>query len=285
MGLIDELQADAVNNTVRVDHLLRKMKLATAKLRLGDLEHWVDQEINGYRSKVPEYRILYGQPAAWNPYNGWIPVQASGEWMELLSRAVIAQGIGGIADLIEQPTDGHLHLPMAPESVEIFNQVSNFQTAKLSVQLSRGHIVGILDRVRNMVLDWAIEMERRGVVGDGLSFSSAEQTNAKAAMTTINTYTIGNFAGILGNENKSGPINATQTVNEAAVFEALADVLQKGISDVQMRQMLLAAVQRMEQTRHSQTDFATAYGEFIAMAAAHMTIVAPFLPALASYLG
>jgi hypothetical protein len=283
-GLIEEIQRSALDHGEPVVSLLRKMKLASAKLKLGELERWVDQELNGYTSKVPEYRILYGQPAAWNPINGWIPVQASAQWMELLSRAVIAQGIGGIADMISRPTDGYLHLPLPPENVEIFNQVSNFQTAKLSVQLSRGHIVGILDRVRNMVLDWAIEMERQGVAGEGYSFNAEEKAQAREVMTTITIGSIGNLAGNLGTGNKSGNITSTTTINDASIFETLASAIATQVHNVNEQQRLMATVQRMEQAQTDKSAFAVAYGDFVSSAANHMSVVAPFLPALLPFL-
>jgi len=73
-GLIEEIQRDAIDRTVPVATLLRKVKLAAAKLKLPALEEWVESELNGYSGAVPDYRKAKGQPRAFNPYNGWIPI-------------------------------------------------------------------------------------------------------------------------------------------------------------------------------------------------------------------
>lgn len=53
---------------------------------------------------------------------------------------------------------------------------------------------GILDHVRNAVLDWALDLESRGIIGDGMSFSSKEKTTASQV-----TYQITNHIGSMQN--------------------------------------------------------------------------------------
>jgi len=47
-GLITEIQREAIDSTSSVSGLLRKVKLAAAKLKLDNLATWVDLELNGY---------------------------------------------------------------------------------------------------------------------------------------------------------------------------------------------------------------------------------------------
>jgi hypothetical protein len=61
-SMIEQIQRDAVDDRVPVSTLLRKMKLAAAKLGLGTIEDWVQSELNGYDGPVPEYRMVRGQP-------------------------------------------------------------------------------------------------------------------------------------------------------------------------------------------------------------------------------
>lgn len=210
-GIIEEIQRDALDSRVPIESLLRRVKLAAAKLQLGDLQGWVEQELNGYSGELPEYRKILGQPAAWNPYNGWIPVHGDESFMTIISDARVAQSIGSLRDLLEKNSDGPLHLPMPAGLVAQLNQVMNFQTPRMVLQISRGDIVSILDKVRNMVLDWAIEMERKGVLGHGMSFDAGEKAKAQAAMQTINIGSIGSMVGNLGIGNSSGDINVSHT--------------------------------------------------------------------------
>ncbi|MCE8000871.1 MAG: hypothetical protein HEP70_18625 [Rhodobiaceae bacterium] len=209
-GLIVEIQRSCLNESVPVESLLRRVKLAATKLKLGSLENWVDGELNGYAEDIPPHRVLHGQPAAWNPVRGWIPVQTdSATIADALGTAMVGQGIGGLRDLIESSDGGVYHFPIPPEIVIQLNKGMRFQTSKMVVQVPRGGIVGILDFVRNMVLDWTIEMERNGVIGEGFSFDAQEVENAKAVMTTFNIGKIDNFAGNMGTGNTAGDISLT----------------------------------------------------------------------------
>ncbi|MEJ6850168.1 hypothetical protein V3589_28685 [Sinorhizobium fredii] len=206
-GLIEEIQRDALNRDVPVDALLRKVKLAAAKLQLESLETWVEHELNGYDGELPNYRKITGQPAGWNPYNGWIPVYSGDErFMELISQAPVAQSVATLQDLIDNNSGRSLHYPLPPGMVASLNELMSFQTPRIVIQLGRGSIISILDTVRNMVLDWAIEMEKKGVLGDGMSFDPQEKIQAKQAMNTFHIGSIGNFVGNMGSGNTSGDI-------------------------------------------------------------------------------
>ena len=237
-GLIIEIQKACLDEAVPVESLLRRVKLAATKLKLGDLESWVDSELNGYSGELPPHRILHGQPAGWNPFHGWIPVQTNeASIAEALGTAMVGQGIGGLRDLISNSDGGLYHFPLPDELVIEMNKLMRVGTARMVVQVPRGGIVGILDFVRNKVLDWAIEMERNGVVGEGLSFDDQEVESAKTVMTTFNIGKIDNFAGNMGTGNSSGDIFLTAhdvtEIKETLVKlrEAVPDLVQAGASD------------------------------------------------------
>ena len=79
-SLIEQIQADAINREVPTSDLLRKVKLASAKLKLPKVEQWVDLELKGYKDdgQLPEYRITKGVLQAFNPYFGWKPIGGCG---------------------------------------------------------------------------------------------------------------------------------------------------------------------------------------------------------------
>lgn len=227
-SLIVEIQQAALDAKLPMESLLRRVKLAAAKLNLSALEEWVDSELNGYSETLPEYRILRGQPAAWNPYNGWIPISGgSPKVMEMISQARVGQAVAGLSDLVRSETSNELHYPLPPRQVSVLNDVLDFQTARIVIKLPRGAIVGILDAVRNRVLDWSIEMERQGVLGEGMTFNTHEREAARMAMNTYNIGSIGNFAGNLGAGNSSE--NITLKVNDVLEVRALIDQLASGV--------------------------------------------------------
>ncbi len=61
------------------------------------------------------------------------------------------------------------------------------------LHVNSASVPGILDRVKNIVLNWAIKLEQDGILGEGLSFSVKEK---EAAAST--SYHITNFYGPVG---------------------------------------------------------------------------------------
>jgi len=214
-GLIEEIQRDALDKSSSADTLLRKVKLAAAKLGLSDLESWVGLELTGYPDDLPPYRSVIAAPAAWNPFNGWIPIHSdSQEFMEAISTAEIRQSIASLQDLLDNNSSGVMNLPAAPEMINMLNKVSDHQSAKVVFQISRGHVVNIISTVRNMVLDWAIEMEKKGVLGTGMSFAPEEQSQAQQAMPSINIAHVGSIVGNIGTHNAIGDINIDSSTTQ-----------------------------------------------------------------------
>ncbi len=255
-GLIQEIQRDALDPNVPTDALLRRVKLAAAKLNLENLEKWVEQELNGYSGELPSYRKLFGQPAGWNPYNGWIPIYSSDpEFMSIISQAPISQSIASLRDLLDNHSGGSLHFPVAPSLVATLNEIMSARTARVVVQIGRSSIAGILDSVRNLVLDWAIEMERKGVLGQGMTFEPGERKQAQSAMTTFNIGNIGSFIGNMGNEASSGDIAvsvsvAGQIADIASKIKAAMPILvQEGADEEKLRGALDSIATELEKPK------------------------------------
>lgn len=212
-GLIEEIQRDALNLEVPSDTLLRRVKLAAAKLGLNNLESWVEHELNGYQGDLPPYRSILAAPVAWDVYHGWVPIHSnSASFLDLISTAEIRQSVASLEDLLDANTNGPLHLPMLPEQMTILNKMAQTQSPKGAWQVSRGHIVNIMSAVRNLTLDWAVEMEKQGVLGSGMSFEPEEKEQAQQAMTNINIHNYGSIVGNIGNENTTGDFAADVSV-------------------------------------------------------------------------
>src|SRR5690606_25216640 len=73
------------------------------------------------------------------------------------------------------------------------------------LRVSPNSVSGILDAVRNTILNWALKLEQEGIVGEGMRFTSEEKA---IAMTSQNIH-IGSFQGILGDVAGS---SVTQTL-------------------------------------------------------------------------
>ncbi len=61
MGIVIELQREALEDNISIESLMRKAYLVARKLNLTEFEEWINQEQNGYKGQVPEYRYIVGE--------------------------------------------------------------------------------------------------------------------------------------------------------------------------------------------------------------------------------
>jgi hypothetical protein len=98
----------------------------------------------------------------------------------------------------------------------------------------------------------------------------------------------GNTYNVTGNNSRiniHAPDYSTNVVHSEApaVFNDLIHVITTQIADAKERDNLLKRVGELEET-HGKASFLSKYQEFVTAAANHMTVLAPFLPALSALL-
>lgn len=286
-GLVEELQREALDPNVSVTQLLRRAKVVAVKLKLDMVSDWLDAELNGYEGEavVPEYRIQPGQAKWFNPVHGWLPIHGPTSIMDKLTYRQVHQPISSLEDYVRRP-DGEWHAPFPQELIKSLFGNQPYPPAQAGVFLDISRFVEIVDRVRGKVLDWALDLERAGITGEGLSFSPAEQQ--KASHVTIKIEQMhgnlmsGDVSGPNARANLGSTDQSTNQIVQGDVFGDLKTAIERGVSgDDQFR--LLAALSEMRSKR-GESGFADAYQRFVTAAANHMQLVAPFLPALTALL-
>jgi hypothetical protein len=236
-GLVEEIQRDALDANVRVSTLLRRVKLAAAKLDLPFIEAWVESELNGYNGDIPDYRRFKGVPKAHNPFRGWIAIQAPAEIYEKISETTTGQSVAQLEDLLRSDDSNSFHTPMNRGLIDALNHGMHFKLGEMSVFVGRSDLAGVLDRVRNLVLDWAIALEKSGIKGEDMSFSPEEKSAAqKDASITIGS--VGTLIGVLGNNNNvrdiaGGDINVAQVKDLAQQMNSAHSSLVEAGADAQ----------------------------------------------------
>lgn len=203
MGVIIELQQDALDQDVKVSFLLRKALVVTKKLKLNNPESWILSELKGYEGQpletIPDFRKMEGQVKSLHPIYGWQPVifQGSGKLAASLSECAVQQSIGEIESLFagERTQKPTLMMPFsASESSYIAKLMEDARPVTRFVNPVQ--VLGILEAVRNAVLDWSLRLEEDGIVGQHLSFSVEERTIATSSQPNI--------------VNIYGPVSSTQ---------------------------------------------------------------------------
>ena len=201
-SLVIELQRQALDSKTRVSDMLRTALVVATKLDISELREWCQRELNGYADHpVPPYRRIKGTIKALNPMRGWIPVAfPNAELGEQLATRAAVQPVSELEALVAQKGKGALVMSF-PQSVlnDIFGDSEEYGLGIVPhVLIGRNQLVGILDSVRTAVLDWTLELEKRGVVGEGMTFTKEEKTKASTV-----TYNIGTFSGVLGDVQHS----------------------------------------------------------------------------------
>jgi hypothetical protein len=93
-----------------------------------------------------------------------------------------------------------------------------------------------------------------------------------------------NVSGNNARVNIHSSDNSVNVVSAADLFGQMREKVEDAIGSSHEREVLLEAIAHLESTRHDRALFAQSYQAFIASASAHMTVIAPFLPALGEML-
>lgn len=222
-AIVHQLVNMATDPAVSTVDLLRKALVVARRLAVSELVDWIDGELNGYIGKEPpDYRLLRGQLKALNPYNGPIPLMMpTAESTEHLTLTKVFQSVPELEQLaqskhgifsyftagMEQRLMQSMEVPMRPV-----------------ISLSTVQIHGIVEKVRSRILEWALDLEERGVLGEGMTFTSQEKQ-----MVQQLHYHFGDVSGsqIQIGSNSSNQIQS-QTANTDAL-KALIAVLREAI--------------------------------------------------------
>jgi hypothetical protein len=203
--IIEQIQRDALDREVPVSSLLRRVKLAAAKLGLPQVEDWVEHELRGYTGSVPDYRIVAGEPQVRNPYYGWQPI---GGHVEHLARRAVGESVAELESLLAE-SEGDLMMSFPDSVAARINEQNGVRGWSCALSVGRNQFHGIVDRVRSAILDWAIELEKAGIAGSEFSFDADEKNKAQELQMTVNIGSIGTFGGNLGAGNVSGDIHVS----------------------------------------------------------------------------
>jgi hypothetical protein len=206
--LIIQIQEATLDTKSSITDALRKAKLACTKLSLTEFGNWVDLELNGYMGKraaeLPEYRKLHGVPQAYSPYQGWQPIVfKSTKPLKSVSFAPVGMPISAIESLVRSANSGGVfHFPYPPELHQKLMESLNWGPSNIQIQLGHSQVVNVIDAVRNMLLDWTIEMEKQGILGNDLIFTPEDRMKA-ATTHPVNHIHIGKVGAFVQHADRS----------------------------------------------------------------------------------
>jgi len=236
-----------MNSGVPVSDLLRRVKLAAVKLGLGAVEDWVEHELKGYQGKPPEYRKVHGRPMGRNPYRGWMPLGGNTESISWMPNA---EPVSSLEALLAKANKGSTFQVAYPDKLAaMLDQQNGVRGWNYALEVSPSELSRILDHVRTLVFEWALNLEKAGVMGSETSFDNEEKDKAQKSSTVINIGHIGSFVGNLGQGNTSGDIessgiNADQVGSIISQLRShRSELAQAGVDGARLEERLLALEQ------------------------------------------
>src|ERR1700730_16075077 len=193
--LVIRFQEDLTTGTKKITEQLRTAKLISAKLELAVVQDWIGHELDGYPNlaKLPKYRFISGgQLQFCNPAHGWIPAMAPS-----LSNIPVYRSIV----VLEAHNKGDRLYCMPAKKIPLTDLAGG--TAMITsfpqrIEFSVSAAIGIVEAVRNRLLEWSIELERQGILGENMSFKDEEKAIAKNQ-----TFNIEHMTGFIGDVSQS----------------------------------------------------------------------------------
>jgi hypothetical protein len=235
-SLVDELVHLAQDENTSLLELLRRTRVIAAKLKIPELEAWVKKETAGYtgpRAEIPNYRRIPCELKAINVARGWIPVILGdqGEVAEHFATFFMAQSVAEI-DALLKSGNGTAMSSVDPEEhamlATLLPQLGRTQVARV---FGKASLNGVLEAIRDRVLEAALELDAKGVSGEGLSFTAEEMAKAAAVTTSIVNNIYGHNANIA---------SAAHSPNSGMAFASNSATLNQYIGNIQQDNQELA---------------------------------------------
>ena len=178
MSLLDEIRSDLVNESTDLSNTLRKAKILASAIGLPEFREWVDSELSGYtnRDKVPSYRQF--RPTNLGTFAG--PFQ-SGVKNVVLPTFNLPEGIKDFAEnMVFFDGVGALEA-QSTESGQIKWPQEMVFLARAAVPMTGGMVLadahqpvpaylisGILDQVKNKLLDFVLSLQESNITAEDL---------------------------------------------------------------------------------------------------------------------
>jgi hypothetical protein len=260
MGLLQDIQHAVTSSDKPLTDVLRMAKILAAKLDNALLRTWADQELNGYAkdAPLPPYRAsrtvqVCGDFTGPGHQARNVPIsvlQLKAEYREGAAKVLFHVGFTGpiatYEDLLRHDAvefremwDHDVVLLVQPMVLEGMQCIAAWRV------LSRDMLVGVVDGVRNRLLDLVLELERQvpeaGEVPSSSLPASKEQLNQIVQNTiyaegvnvtdqSINVHgTAGNIVGGQGNVVQQGNLQITQQGTDLA---GLLPVLRAAVQEL-----------------------------------------------------
>lgn len=240
-SIVLQLQELAVDPNSNIEELLNKALLVARKLKIKKFRKWCENELEGYdKENIPDYRVIKGQLKVFNPYHGLQPFIIPDTLDRLVTTIKIKQSVGEINNLLSQEGNSFENVISNEAKSKLMSMQKGFTQLEPRVIFERSQLLSISSKLRNIILNWSLQLEEDGILGEGMKFSEKEK---KAAMS-VNNFNIQNMQGVVGTIS-GGTVNQNNQMNITEYdFDSLAKYLMEnkvGYTDIQKLEAAIKA--------------------------------------------
>lgn len=211
MSLLRKIQAAATESAIDITTVLRKAKILAVRLQLPEFEAWVDQELNGYAhgSTLPPYRVVPVEVRGhisrrglhWNdaPIMVTFLPENLRSWGEA---CFFYQPIAGLVSAAASSQDGGQLQVQWPQELAIkfgAKGYDGFECLGAWQVVSPHALIGIVDTVRNRILDFSLKIEAENPGAGEAPMGTQPVPRDKVQMIFQNV-----FYGSVGNVAQNG---------------------------------------------------------------------------------
>jgi len=245
MGLLAEIQNDAISDDKSVSALLRKCLVLAHNLDSDLLEDWVRYELNGYPTdvEVPAYRRLLmifkvsGANPAYQINNAPVATAAvvSVSKIDDIHYLKYRHAIGTIN--AQELKDAELmHVDMMNFAHLLPGKVTerSYSIHAFWGEISASMVLGIVDAVRNRVLEFVLALSKKYPNAGEIGGITIKEPTVEKTLNQIFNTTINGSAGVIGNAD-SATVNIT--VNQGNFAELRQQLTQSGINEDDIKEL------------------------------------------------
>lgn len=247
-ALVTELVNAAIDQNTSVADLLRRALVAARRLGVPELTDWISAELNGYHTnELPEYRLLRGTPICEGELGGWMPLEVRDpEMYEKMTQARIATSIPELEQLAADR--GSSLVVFYPQKIELRLMAAMKPRTRPAIQVAATQVLGVISLVRDRILQWALDLEGSGVLGEGMSFTQEERQ-----IVAQQHYHFGDVSGSQIQIGSAGANQHQQVIGgDLEALNSLIAILHEAIEQGQLNADALAELQAEVKTLEAQ---------------------------------
>ena len=168
MDILQQIQADLLNPDISLSNIFRKAKVLARQLKSDELSHWVDLELDGYKSQgdLPDYRILRTgclglyMNGVYQVQNYAVPLTLieDEDIRKILTTLHVDRGVNSLEQLAGN-FDGRITLSQdITNFVNLYLRSSGYGFLEIHYAVGSQDFSQILDTIKNRLLDFILKL-------------------------------------------------------------------------------------------------------------------------------